>query len=323
MTADVAAPVPMTLRIARVEPLADGVFGYDLRALDGSALPRFEAGAHVTVWLPGGGTRCYSLANDPAERDRYEIAVKRETVGRGGSSRLVDGVRKGDMLGVSAPDNWFALAPNIRDFLFIAGGIGITPIMSMIRQLNATAAASYRLYYLTRSPAHTPFLADLRAPAFDGKVIVHHDGGDPARAFDLWPLFERPTKAHIYCCGPQGLMDGVRDMTGHWPSSAIHFEAFANARATPRADDRPFVVRLARSGASIEVAAGVSILDAVRARGCQVPSSCESGTCGTCKTRLLGGDPDHRDLVLSDAERADHIMVCVSRARSAELVLDL
>jgi len=313
----------MTLRVARIDEIAESVWRYDLRAADGGALPPFEAGAHVTVWVPDDGTRCYSLANDPAERHRYEIAVKRETSGRGGSSSLIDRMREGDTLQVSAPDNWFALSPDAAEFLFIAGGIGIAPIMSMIRHLNATRFAPYRLYFLTRAPAQTPFRTELEAPAFAEKVVLHHDDGDPSRAFDLWPLLARPTRAHVYCCGPQGLMDAVRDMTGHWPASAIHFQSFTNALAAPRADDVPFVVRLARSGASISVHAGISILEALRAHGCRVPSSCESGTCGTCRTRLLAGEADHRDLVLADGERAHQIMVCVSRAKSPELVLDL
>ena len=313
----------MSLRVARIDAIADGVFRYDLRASDGGDLPPFTAGAHITVWIPNDGTRCYSLSNDPAERHRYEIAVKREVVGRGGSIRLLDDVQEGDVLEVSAPDNWFALVPDAAEFLFIAGGIGITPIMAMMRHLNTTRIARYKLYYLTRAPSQTPFLAELQTAPFADQAIIHHDNGDPDCAFDLWPLFERPTTAHVYCCGPQSLMDGVRDMTGHWPASSIHFESFTNALATPRADDVPFAVRLARSGATITVNAGVSIIEALRAHGCRVPSSCESGTCGTCRTRLLAGEPDHRDLVLTDAERADHIMVCVSRAKSAELVLDL
>jgi len=313
----------MPLRVTRVDAIADDVFRYDLRSLDGRDLPPFTAGAHVTVWLPNGATRCYSLANDPAERRRYEIAVKREPAGRGGSASLLDSVREGDALNISSPDNWFALAPNARSYMFIAGGIGIAPIMSMMRHLNATGIAPYRLYYLTRAPAQTPFRIELQAPAFADKVVLHHDGGDAGRAFDLWPLFETPTKAHVYCCGPLRLMDAVRDMTGHWPASAIHFESFSNALAAPRIDDVPFVVRLARSNAIVNVDAGVSILEALRARGCPVPSSCESGTCGTCRTRLLEGEADHRDLVLNEGERADHIMICVSRAKSPELVLDL
>ncbi len=313
----------MRLRVADVDEIAADIFRYDLRHPGGEELPSFAPGAHVTVWTPAGGTRCYSLSNDPAQRHRYEIAVKREASGRGGSSSLIEAVRRGDMLDVSAPDNWFALVPNAREFVFIAGGIGITPIMSMVRHLNATQTARYRLYYLTRSPAVTAFADELSSAPYAGKVVIHHDDGDPVRAFDLWPLFERPTSAHVYCCGPQLLMESVKDMTGHWPSSAIHFESFTNALAAPRADDSAFRVRLAKSADVVDVPAGVSILEALRAHGHRVPSSCESGTCGTCRTRLLDGDADHRDLVLTDEERADNIMVCVSRAKCAELVLDL
>src|SRR5438093_12034057 len=138
-----APPEPMTLRVARADEIAEGVWRFDLRAADGGALPPFEAGAHVTVWVPNGGTRCYSLANDPAERHRYEIAVKREPAGRGGSTSLIDSGHEGAMLQVSAPDNWFALSSNAPEFLFIAGGIGIAPILSMMRHVNATRAARY------------------------------------------------------------------------------------------------------------------------------------------------------------------------------------
>src|SRR5438874_2443696 len=233
-----AAPEPMSLSVSRVDEIASGIFRYDLRRDNGGELPSFDAGAHVTVWLPNGGTRCYSLANDPAERHRYEIAVKRENSGRGGSKSLVDSVREGDLLPVSAPDNCFALAPNASDFLFIAGGIGIAPIMAMMRHLNRTRAARYKLYYLTRSPSLTPYMHELNAPEFAGKVVLHHDGGDMDCSFDLWPLFERPTGADVYCCGPPSLMDSVRDMTGHWPMTAIHFESFTNALAAPRVDDK-------------------------------------------------------------------------------------
>ncbi|HWD36253.1 MAG TPA: 2Fe-2S iron-sulfur cluster-binding protein, partial [Casimicrobiaceae bacterium] len=152
--------------------------------------------------------------------------------------------------------------------------------------------------------------------------IMHHDGGDPDRAFDLWPIFERPQPVHVYACGPRPMLQAIRDMSGHWPLSAIHIESFADAATLAVADDRAFRVRLARSGATVDVGAHQSILDALRAHGLYVPSSCESGTCGTCRTRLLAGEADHRDLVLTEDEQADHIMVCVSRAHSPEIVID-
>jgi phthalate 4,5-dioxygenase reductase subunit len=156
-------------------------------------------------------------------------------------------------------------------------------------------------------------------------VTLHHDGGDPARSFDLWPLLEKPGSVngqHLYCCGPKPLMDAVRDMSGHWSAAAVHFESFG-ADTAPRADDSAFDVQLARSGLQFSVPAGRTLLQELRSRGVAVPSSCESGTCGSCRTGLLGGEADHRDLVLLDEQKPSQIMVCVSRARSAPLVLDL
>jgi phthalate 4,5-dioxygenase reductase subunit len=233
---------------------------------------------------------------------------------------MADDAEVGDALPVSHPHNDFALVKSPAGYVLIAGGIGITPIMSMIRHLKATGGR-FKLTYCTRDPEHTAFGDELGKPEFRGQVAIHHDGGDIDKAFDFWPLLERPGGQHVYCCGPRPLMDAVRDMSGHWPASSVHFETFTEP-ARSRPDDRPLRVRLARSGDVIEVPVGMTILEALRAAGQDVPSSCESGTCGTCKTRLLAGEPDHRDLVLAEHERADHVMVCVSRARSDELLLD-
>ena len=309
------------LRVARAEPVARAIHLFEFRHPDGVALPAFTAGAHVPVTSPNGAVRKYSLCNHPAETDRYVTAVKRDPAGHGASVSLVDGTRVGDLVEVGAPHNAFELAPRAAGYLFIAGGIGITPIMSMLRSL-AGGPVPYHLYYCTRSAAETAFLDELAAGAFAGTVTIHHDEGDPARALDLWPLLEKPTRDHIYCCGPRPLLEGVRDMTGHWPASAIHFESFVDAAAAERPEDRTFTVRLARSGDEIDVPAGISILEALRSRGHEAPSSCESGTCGTCRTRLLDGTADHRDLVLTDDERDSNIMICVSRALSPTLTLD-
>jgi phthalate 4,5-dioxygenase reductase subunit len=242
--------------------------------------------------------------------------------GRGGSADLIDGVKVGDTLVVAPPVNDFALPPRATDLLFIAGGIGITPIMAMIRQLRAEADKRFRLYYCTRSPETTAFLQELNAPEFKGKVTVHHDEGDPTRMLDLWPVLEqRRNREHLYCCGPRALMETVRELTGHWSSAAVHFEAFSEPNQS-MPDDKPFVVQLARTGAEFEVPVGTTILDAMRSHGYDAPSSCESGTCGTCRTKLLDGEADHRDLVLTEHERRDQIMLCVSRARNPKLVID-
>ena len=284
-------------------------------------LPEFTAGSHLTVITPAGMRRNYSLCNAPADRSHYQIAVKREANGRGGSRSMVDDVAVGTHLMASAPRNNFALDRRAKSFLFVAGGIGITPILSMMRHLKATGAAPFHLYYCTRDAASTAFAAEL-ADEFAGQFTLHHDGGDATQAFDFWPLFESPTAAHVYCCGPRGLMEAVADMTGHWPSGSIHFESFGTGAAA-QAENTAFDVRLRSSGQVIYVTRELSILDALRAAGISVRSSCESGTCGSCKTGLLAGEADHRDMVLGDDERASNVMVCVSRAKSAELVLDL
>jgi phthalate 4,5-dioxygenase reductase subunit len=320
------SPEPLAfrpLRVAVAEPAAEGIVRFVLQGMDGAPLPSFTPGAHVTVRVPGGATRRYSLCNDPADGDRYEIAVKREAAGRGGSVALVDGARAGDVLECTAPRNDFPLARRAPGFVFIAGGIGITPIMSMVRHLVASGGPRFKLYYLTRSPAATAFAGVLAEPAFQGRVVLHHDHGDPARAFDLWPVLENPGATHVYCCGPRPLLEAVRDMTGHWSASRIHFESFTDAAATRTAADTPFDVHLARSGRTVRVGADESILDALRRAGLELASSCESGTCGTCRTGLLGGEADHRDLVLDEAARERSIMICVSRARSGTLELDL
>lgn len=313
----------LTLRVERTESAADGIQLFELRDPNGADLPAFTPGSHLSVRVPNGSMRNYSIASDSAESSHYVIAVKRETGGRGGSINLIDGTKAGDVLQVSHPRNLFELVTTAPSYIFVAGGIGITPILSMIHYVRANSGKPYKLYYLTRNAAGTAFLPELSDSALQDKVIIHHDDGDPESAFDLWPVFETPTKAHIYCCGPRPLMDAVRGMTGHWPVSAVHFEDFGSDLVRPRADDTPFTVKLAQSGATLEVPVGTTIMEVLRAHGLRVPSSCESGTCGTCRTRLVSGEVHHRDMVLTPAERSDNIMVCVSRAKSPELVLDL
>ena len=315
-----AATPSLALRISRAEMAAKDIRRFELARADGSELPEFTPGSHISVRVPNGQIRKYSLCNDPADRDRYVIAVLREPGGRGGSVSMVDEANEGDAVQIAPPQNDFPLVTSPAGHIFIAGGIGITPFMSMMRHLKGSGAGRFKLYYCTRAPELTAFRDELSGPEFRGQIIMHHDGGEPSRALDLWPALEQP-RGHVYCCGPRGLMQAVRDMTGHWSPSAMHFEAFAEPQKHA-SDDRPFKVRLARSGAVVDVPAGTTILDAIRAAGHQAASSCESGTCGTCRTRLIGGEADHRDLVLADSERTGNIMICVSRARSDELVLD-
>ncbi len=322
MVAQTHADTQMPLRVARAHDVAEGIRSFELVMPDGTELPPFTPGSHIKVQVPNGSLRKYSLCNEPAERHRYVITVKRDAQGQGGSMSLVDDAREGDTLPTSLPDNAFALLDNAKAYLFIAGGIGITPILSMIRSFGKLAPAPWKLVYLTRSPQTTAYLDELSAPALTKQVRIHHDHGDMARAFDLWTVLEKPNIAQLYCCGPRPLMDAVRDMTGHWSPANVHFESFVEGGGV-QAHDRPFAVRLAQSGLRFEVPVGQSILGALREHGCNAPSSCESGTCGTCRTTLLEGQADHRDMVLMPEEMAHQIMICVSRAKSVELVLDL
>lgn len=322
-TVQTHADTQMPLRIARITDAAEGIRSFELVQPDGGELPPFTPGSHVKVQVPNGLLRKYSLCNDPAERHRYVITVKRDAGGQGGSLSLCDEAHEGYTLPTSLPDNAFPLVDDAKGFIFIAGGIGITPILSMIRSFGELPPAPWKLYYLARSPESTAFLEELGASEYKGKVVVHHDHGDPTNSLDLWPVLERPRAGtHIYCCGPRGLMDAVRDMAGHWPSRNVHFESF-NEGGGVRPDDKPFVVRLARTDRSFEVPVGKTILSVLREHGCKVPSSCESGTCGSCRTTLLSGEADHRDMVLMPEEMASQIMICVSRSKVGELVIDL
>jgi phthalate 4,5-dioxygenase reductase subunit len=311
----------MALRVTRNDKIADGIHLIEFRDSAGAPLPAFSAGAHIAVRVPNGNLRKYSLCNSPAERDRYMIAVKREANGRGGSANLIDGAKPGDSLLVSAPVNDFELPPRAQDFLFVAGGIGITPIMAMIRQVQAEGKR-FRLFYCTRSPETTAFRDELSAPEFAGKVTIHYDHGDPTCSFDLRPILaERKNREHLYCCGPRPLMEAVRAMTDHWSQASVHFEAFSDAE-THKATDKAFKVRLAISGEVLEVPVDKTVLEVLRDHGLEVPSSCETGTCGTCRTKLLAGVADHRDLVLAEHEKPGNIMICVSRAKTDEIEID-
>lgn len=314
------ADTAMPLRIARAYDVAEGIRSFELVQPDGSELPPFTPGSHVSVQAPNGALRKYSLCNDPAERHRYVITVKRDDAGQGGSVSMHEDAREGGTLPTSLPDNAFPLVANAKAYLFIAGGIGITPILSMIRSFGELPPAPWKLFYLSRSPQTTAFLDELAG--LGKQVKIHHDHGDASRSFDLWPALEKPNTAHIYCCGPRPLMESVRDMTGHWSPANVHFESFSEGGGV-KPDDKPFRVTLARSQREYEVPVGKSILATLREHGCSVASSCESGTCGTCRTTLLEGEADHRDMVLLPEEMASQIMICVSRAKSPGLVLDL
>lgn len=292
-----------------------------LAALDGSPLPEFSAGAHISAKTPQGGMRNFSLANDPEQRDHYLLGIKAERDGRGASASMVDTVKSGDVLEILPPENDFELVP-ADQYLFIAGGIGITPILSMCRQLLRQGNENFKLIYCSQSPNTTVFLKEVTALDLAPYVILHHDNGDLSALYDFWPHLEAPDKRHIYCCGPKPMMEDIKDMSGHWPESQVHFEDFKPVQVL-QADDRAFNVFLSKSGKRLEIPKDQSILETLRNEGYDLKSSCESGTCGTCRTGLISGSAAHRDLVLTDREKETSIMICVSRAEDGELVLDI
>ncbi len=256
----------MQLRIRSIAYLAEEINGYELVDPNGRDLPRFSAGAHIGVRLGDQVWRDYSLWNDPAERRRYCIAVLREKLGEG-SRRLHDQIRVGDIVEVALPRNHFPLAEGAERHLFLAGGIGITPIMAMLAELKRRQA-EFRLHYCTRAPEKTAFRDELDLLAAMGKVVFHYDGGDPSKGLDIAALLAEPQPGtHLYCCGPRGMMEAAAAASAHWPAGAVHYEYFSGPGAAPPArfeDDRPFRVRLARSGAEYEVPPGETIIAVLR-----------------------------------------------------------
>jgi phthalate 4,5-dioxygenase reductase subunit len=310
------------LRVIKKQLLTPDVALFDLASPDESPLPTFTPGAHITVKTPKGLPRSYSLCGLTSDSSRWQIAVKGEKAGRGGSLSMFEDLKSGDLLAVRPWLNQFELKENAKSYLFIAGGIGITPIMSMMVHLLSRGQRNFQLIYCTRDEGHTPFIETLSQPEWKDLVKIHHDQGDLTKSLDLWPILENPNGADVYCCGPTALMDSVKDMSGHWPNECIHFESFGTSEQKHE-ENKSFQVVLKSSGKTIEVPADVSILDALKANGVSVMSSCESGTCGSCRTGLVSGQAEHRDYVLMDSEKDQSIMVCVSRAKSPSLVLDL
>ncbi|GLZ12690.1 ferredoxin [Actinomadura sp. NBRC 104425] len=313
-------PAAMRLRVAAKTPVADGVVALTLTAPDGRRLPDWTPGSHIDLVLPGGLTRQYSLCGDRWDAHAYRIGVLREPAGRGGSAYIHDVLEVGGTVAIGGPRNNFRLVPSDR-YLFIAGGIGITPLLPMIRQADMLGA-DWRLLYGGRSRATMAFLEEL-APYGDRVAVVPQDEHG---LLDLpaWLPAEARADTKVYCCGPAPLLDAVERRCAAWPPGLLRTERFV-PRDTGAARDEPFQVELRRSGVSLPVAPGQSVLQAVSAAGVNVLSSCRQGLCGTCETGVLDGVPDHRDSILDDDERAagDCMFICVSRARSERLVLDL
>jgi vanillate O-demethylase ferredoxin subunit len=315
----------IAVKVLRKSQEAQDVASFELVKPDGSALPAFSAGSHIDVQLPGGLTRQYSLCNDAAEKHRYRIAVLRDAGSRGGSAAMHDAVKEGDTLLISEPRNHFPLVHAQRTLLF-AGGIGVTPLLAMAQRL-ATLDADFTLHYCTRSAGRTAFRHEIAGAGFAPSVQFHFDDGAPAQKLDLDRALGAPQAGtHIYVCGPTGFIDAVvkaADRLG-WSKEQVHLEYFGGA-PQDTAGDRAFQVKIASSGAVYDVPADRSVVQALQSHGIEILTSCEQGVCGTCITRVLQGECDHRDLYFTDEEKSaqDQFTPCCSRAKSPLLVLDL
>jgi ferredoxin-NADP reductase len=300
--------------------VADGVVSLTLRRPDGRPLPSWTPGAHIDLLLDGGLIRQYSLCGDPAERDAWRIAVLREPQGRGGSAYVHDYLPEGAAARVRGPRNNFPLRPAARH-LFIAGGVGITPILPMVEAAEA-AGADWRLLYGGRTRTSMAFLD--RLTPYGDRVLVRPQ--DESGLLDLASYLGPPEKdTLVHACGPEPLLRAAQEQCADWPPGTLGIERFAPVQAAESRPAEAFEVVLARAGLTLTVPPDRSVLEAVEEAGVDVDFSCREGTCGTCETDVLDGTPDHRDSLLSDEDRAagDTMLICVSRSCGPRLVLDL
>ncbi|ORA31727.1 PDR/VanB family oxidoreductase [Mycobacterium aquaticum] len=309
------------LKVSSVRREAEGVLALELRAMDGSSLPTWTPGAHIDVELAEGIVRQYSLCGAADDTDTWRIAVLREPASRGGSKFIHDRIQPGDLLPVRGPRNNFTLVDAVR-YLFVAGGIGITPILPMVRQVALTGK-QWTLVYGGRTLKSMAFIDELRGiPAGDLRVIPEDEYG--LLDLDYFLGTPRPDTA-VYCCGPGPLLDAVETRCATWQPGALHLERFSPKAAPDVTADDGFDVQLARSGKCLRVPGGQTLLEVLEAAGYEIDNSCRAGICGTCELSVADGVPEHHDDVLSDAERESNrvILPCVSRSKSAVLVIDL
>ncbi|MEJ8840028.1 PDR/VanB family oxidoreductase [Ramlibacter sp. AN1133] len=313
------AEATLELRVRCMERAADGVLSLTLEHPQGGELPPWSAGAHVDLVFEGIGTAQYSLCGPRGDRC-WRVAVLHQPQGRGVSRHIHGALRPGDRIRVGLPRNHFSLEP-APEYLFIAGGIGITPIRAMIEAADS-AGTPWRLAYGGRRRAAMAFADELAARSDRVRLFPQDEAGVlPVSAL----LAEAAHGTAVYCCGPEGLIAAVQAESERLGRAVPHFERFSAAPAGRRGENRAFSVVLARSGVTLEVGAAESIVDVLDARGVFVPTSCRAGVCGSCETRVCAGRIEHRDSILSDAEkeRGDTMMVCVSRACGDRLTLDL
>ncbi|WP_300303309.1 PDR/VanB family oxidoreductase [Ferrovibrio sp.] len=314
---------PFPMRVHRIAWEADGVISIELRRPDGNDLPAFAPGAHIDLHLPNGITRSYSLCGDPEDRRCYVVGVGLDPASRGGSLYIHNQLRVGQVIKISSLRNHFPLVEDAVRVVFIAGGIGITPLYCMMRRLSRLGHG-FELHYAMRNRQRAAFLAELQA--LGQPVHVHCDEEHGGKPIDVAAIIAaQPAGTHFYCCGPSGMLAAYEKATASLPEQFVHVEYFSPKQIETAGADAHFTVVLGRSGRELNVPADRSLLDVLTSNGVKIDSSCQDGICGTCEVRVLEGVPDHRDSVLTKAEQAANksMMVCVSRCKGERLVLDL
>ncbi|CAM5487980.1 Phthalate dioxygenase reductase OS=Afipia felis OX=1035 GN=ophA1_1 PE=4 SV=1 [Afipia felis] len=329
-------PKTVEVRVRSIIFEGEDINSYEVIASNGGLLPSFNPGAHIDLYFRDGRVRQYSLCNDPTERHHYVFAVQRDRNGRGGSKAIFEKIHVGRTLIISEPRNNFPLVEGATHHILLAGGIGITPMMAMASHL-IRIGGSFELHYCTRTPARTAFREQLQKLGESHRVHLYCDGGDPTRGINFATLLaDRQPNSHVYFCGPNGFMEAVRHATAGWPEGTVHSESFSPGSVTASAPPLNgegvssdsaipvgFEVMVKSTGDRFGVPPDKSILEVLRENGFDIASSCEVGLCGTCRLRYLQGEVDHRDLILTDSEKQDELLVCCSRSKSSLLVLDI
>lgn len=318
----------LDVRVKQIRYEGRGINSYEFTSLAGRQLPPFEAGAHLDVHLKNGIIRQYSLCNSSADRNRYVIAVLKDEKGRGGSRAVHEQISAGDVITISKPRNHFALSRDAKEVILIAGGIGVTPLKAMAHELEARGV-KFQMHYCARNADAAAFGPEFDGMLGAGKLQYHFDDGEAGKQLDIKKLLGNPTPGtHLYYCGPAPFMAACADAASHWPKGSVHFEHF-KAPDQPRKD--PAVtessegcdVTIASTGQVIHLTPNQSLADALNEAGVEVPTSCCSGLCATCKVRYLEGEVEHADYILGEDERREYLTTCVSRPISSKLVLDL
>lgn len=318
----------MEVALRRITAEAKDINSYEFVSLTGEDLPAFTAGAHIDVYVAPGVIRQYSLCNDSAERQRYVIAVLKDSQGRGGSTELHNAFKVQDVITISRPRNNFELNRGAAHTILLAGGIGITPLKSMAHELESQGA-SFELHYCTRTPQSTAFTQDSDVCRWlaEGKLKVHWDQGNPEQGLNLPGLLAKvPEGTHVYYCGPSGFMQACQQASAHWPQECVHYEHFkapVSEKGMTTHTNEEYSVRIASTGQLITVSSNEPLTESLQKAGITIPTSCVSGLCGTCTVRYLEGEVDHQDYILGSDEQKQFLTACVSHAKTELLVLDL